>query len=118
MGGADQPVLSKGQGTVEREVISPLLQCEQSEVYQVPPGRTPAFPKTYQTSAPLKRCSAPTDRALYQAELTEERQARSEKAASLQLPPTFHRLLHGDFVGVFDVAADGHSGRDTRHLHR
>ena len=31
-------------------------------------------------------------------------------AALLQLSPAFHRLLHGDFVGVFDVAAGWDAG--------
>jgi hypothetical protein len=39
-------------------------------------------------------------------------------ASTLQFPPAFHRLLHGDLVGVFDVAADGNAGGDARHLYR
>ena len=35
---------------------------------------------------------------------------------TLQLPPPLHRLEHGDFVGVFDVAADRNPHRDPRHL--
>lgn len=29
-------------------------------------------------------------------------------------PAAFHGFQHGDFIGVFDVAADGHAHRDAR----
>src|SRR5205085_5894262 len=35
-----------------------------------------------------------------------------------QFAAAFHRLLHRDFVGVFDVAAGGDTGSDARDLHR
>ena len=36
------------------------------------------------------------------------------KSDPLQFPTAFHRLLHGDLVGVLDVAAGGDSGGDAR----
>ena len=35
-------------------------------------------------------------------------------ALDLQFAAAFHGFQHGDFVGVFDVAADGNAGRDAR----
>ena len=34
---------------------------------------------------------------------------------SSELAASFHGLAHGDFVGVFEVAADRHAHRDARH---
>src|SRR6266705_2408148 len=36
----------------------------------------------------------------------------------LELSSSFHRLQHGDLIGIFNVASHRNSGGDTRNLHR
>src|SRR6266404_5537687 len=43
------------------------------------------------------------------------RVSTDELLSELNLPPPFHRLEHGDFVGVLDVAADRDAHRNPRH---
>lgn len=38
-------------------------------------------------------------------------------AFDLHISTAFHRFQHGDFVGVFDVAADGNAHRDAGNFH-
>src|SRR5512139_2140745 len=40
-----------------------------------------------------------------------------ESGSMSELPAAFHRLVHGDVVGVLEVAADGHAHGDARHAH-
>jgi hypothetical protein len=57
-----------------------------------------------------------TTRRVGEGMRAKEQMANCEKRF-LQFSASLHRLLHGDFVGVFDIAADGNAGGDARHLH-
>src|ERR1700690_1711340 len=41
--------------------------------------------------------------------------AGTSRPDNLHIAPAFHRLEHGDFVGVFDIAANGNAHGDARH---
>src|SRR5216683_3137891 len=45
------------------------------------------------------------------------RREKESGESCLQLSPPFHRLQHGDLVGVFDIAADRDTHRDAGDFH-
>src|SRR5579863_4826742 len=64
---------------------------------------------------PRDPCNAPFRKLLHTR--PEGIWGRDAAQAVLHVPPAFHSLEHGDFVGVLDVAADRDSHGNSSDLH-
>ena len=51
------------------------------------------------------------------SEVHSEKDGELALEVRLQLPPPFHRLQHGDLIGVLNIASHWDAHRDPCHLH-